>query len=140
MSSKFLGRDAEGVGYSLADASWDCDWYWGYGYIKSRNSHQHADSEYKDDNNEYGDNNIFTGKFLATKSFTEAEGWKLRELMATFYQLKKQAELLGRGGMHITSNPMADYLINKGEAERINKLVLPKLFEEVNKILDKGEK
>lgn len=139
MGKRLLGKDSEGTSYYLADASWDCGWYWGYGYIQTRDSHQHADGKFYNEGNEYADTNIFTGGFLVEKTFSEKDGWKLRELMATFYQLKKQAELVGRGGMNVTKNPLSEYLKDKAEADRINKVVLPKVFEEINKILDKKE-
>lgn len=143
MGKRLLGHDSDGVAYYLADASWDCGWYWGYGYIQTRDSHQHADGEYIADNAAgsgkiyNSDTNIFTGDFLTDKTFSDKDGWILRELFATFYQLKKQAELVGRGGMHVTTNPLADMLKDEKEAERINKVMLPRLFEEINKILDK---
>lgn len=136
MGKRLLGHDSEGIAYYLADASWDCGWYWGYGYIQTRDSHQHADGDFIPENGSY-DKNIFTGDFLTDKTFNDKDGWVLRELMATFYQLKKQAELVGRGGMHVTTNPLAEMLKDEKEAERINKVMLPKLFEEINKILDK---
>ena len=30
-----LGKDAEGVKYWLEEASWDCNWYYGFGYIET---------------------------------------------------------------------------------------------------------
>ena len=56
-----LGADAEGTKYWLEAPSWDCDRYWGFGYVetytnndcpnKSRdiNSHQHFDSLFLND-------------------------------------------------------------------------------------------
>lgn len=147
--SKLLGEDSEGTQYYLADPSWDCGWYWGYGYIQSRYSHQHADGEFKPDQpnddrrreyNSYdGDTNIFTGQFLVKKTFSDTQGWQLRELMATFYQLKHQAELVGRGGMHQTTNPLADLLKDKKEAERINKILIPAVTSKITEILSEGK-
>ena len=30
-----LGADAEGTKYWLEAPSWDCDWYWGFGYVET---------------------------------------------------------------------------------------------------------
>ena len=30
-----LGKDAEGVKYWLESPSWDCGWYWGFGYVET---------------------------------------------------------------------------------------------------------
>ena len=139
MGKILLGKDSEGTSYYLADASWDCGWYWGYGYIQTRDSHQHADGKFYDEGNEYGDTNIFTGGFLVEKTFNESQGWKLRELMATFYQLKHQAELVGRGGMYITSNPLQDMLKDEKQAKHINEVQIPAITAEITKILKEGK-
>lgn len=146
---QLLGKDSEGVRYYLEAPSWDCGWYWGYGYITTKDSHQHADGEFKPDRSddekrrEYNsydsDTNIFTGQFLVEKTFTPEQGWILRELMATFYQMKKQAELVGRGGMHQTSNPLKALLLDEAEAKRINETVIPTITEAITIILKEGK-
>ena len=30
-----LGSDKDGVKYWLEEASWDCGWYWGFGYVET---------------------------------------------------------------------------------------------------------
>lgn len=147
MSRQLLGQDADGLDYYLEDPSWDCGWYWGFGYIVSATSFSHADGEYimpdPDKRSLYtsrdNDTNIFTGRFLKNKTFTDEQGWKLRELMATFYQIQKQAELVGRGGMHISSNPLKDLLLDKEQADDINERLLPKITGAVMQILKNGE-
>lgn len=152
-----LGKDRQGTKYWLEAPSWDCGWYWGFGYVetyqqnwlpsKARdiNSHEHANGEFKpvilDDEkrrsyNSYdSDTNIFTGQYLVEKSFNDKEGWLLRELMATFYQLKEQAQLAGRGGMHQTTNPLADLLKDEKEAKRINEILIPAVTSKILEIL-----
>jgi hypothetical protein len=139
MNKTLLGKDSDGVKYYLADPSWDCDWYWGYGYIQSKDSHQHADGEFKTGDKSY-DTDIFTGNFLVEKTFTDKQGWQLRELMATFYQLKNQAELVGRGGMHVTTNPLKDMLLDEGYAKQINQIQIPAITKAIKAILDEGKK
>jgi hypothetical protein len=132
LNQYLVGEDNEGTKYWLDAPSWDCDWYWGFGYIGTKDSHQHADGKYGPD---YPDSNLFTGKFLVKKTFTENEGWKLRELFATFYQLRKQAELVGRGGMHVTTNPLNELLTDKKQAEDINKRLLPAVMKAITDLL-----
>lgn len=152
-----LGSDAEGIKYWLEAPSWDCDWYCCFGYIETyRNnrtpskavdidSHQHADGKYipNDESvqrrtayNSYtGDTNIFTGQFLVNKTFDEKEGWRLRELMATFYQLKSTAAMFGRGGMHQTENPLKEELQDAELAKRINEKLIPAITDAILSIL-----
>ena len=56
-----LGADAEGTKYWLEAPSWDCGWYFGFGYVETYtnnncpskaadiNSHQHFDSLFLND-------------------------------------------------------------------------------------------
>ena len=139
-----LGEDNEGIAYWLEAPSWDCSWYWGFGYIETYtnnkqpsdardiDSHQHADGKFQ---GEGDDTNIFTGDFLVSKTFTEKEGWILRELMTTFYHLKEHAEFTGRGGMHITNNPLNKLFKNKRTAKRINDKLIPEVTKQILDIL-----
>lgn len=141
-----LGKDRLGTHYWLKEASWDCDWYWGFGYVRtytndkhpenSRDieSHQHFESLFF--NKEKNGRDMFDTFFLETP-LNDKEKWQLIELMKTFYTLQKYSELLYIGGSHYTENPLKETLRNKEEYDRINKEVLPKLFEEVYKILGK---
>jgi hypothetical protein len=56
-------------------------------------------------------------------------------LVLTAYTLKNTAEVLGRGGSHMTNNPCKDLIINKDEVTRINNIVLPQIFYELYKLL-----
>ena len=60
--------------------------------------------------------------------------WKFCELVLTAYALKETAEVLGRGGSHMTENPCADIIKNKDEVKRINEIVLPAIFNQIEKL------
>ena len=139
-----LGKDKEGVYYWLESASWDCDWYWGFGYVetytnnkcpdkaKDINSHQHFNGLFFNKNkngyNEFKD-------FFEETTLSDDELWKLLELMKSFYILKDCAELLHLGGAHYTENPCKNIIKNEEEENRINKIVLPAIFKEIYSIL-----
>lgn len=143
-----LGRDTDGTQYWLEKASWDCGWYWGFGYVetytnnrnpsKSRdiNSHQHIDSTFmgKMSNGDYV-HNIYDCPLLAEVTFTKEEGWILSELFKSFYQLKQSAELFGRGSAHITKNPCSELIKNEDWSKQINHEILPLVFEKIYTIL-----
>ena len=133
----------------LSPPSWDCGWYWGFGYIGNKDCHYHIDGLTKIDtyNNEA---KVFTTKLVNLyDGFTEHFGdtlqvrnsdlWTLVELFSTFYKLKETAEVLGRGGSHYTNNPCKDLIINVDEVTRINNVVLPQIFEEIYKILNRNK-
>lgn len=135
-----LGQDEEGISYWLEAPSWDCGWYWGFGYIESYqgnfkpskakdiDSHSHAKGFYR----EWWDTDKEKSRLKLT-TFSEAEGWKLSELFQRFEILKDTAGLFGRGGAHISGTD--DYIKREVWAKEINEMILPKVFEDIINIL-----
>jgi hypothetical protein len=129
----------------LSAPSWDCNWYWGFGYLGNRNCHYHVDGLTKHETYnfekkcwEYEFTNLYDGfkkHFGNTLIVRDSKLWTLCELFKTAYTLKETAEVLGRGGSHYTTNPCSELITNKDEVTRINTVVLPALFEEIYKIL-----
>lgn len=142
-----LGADSDGVKHYLEAPHWDCDWYWGFGYIhtftnntrpqlsRDISSHYHFDSFAKDSNGRSccfydGIKEVLTDLVLNDK-----ELWTLCELMKTFYTMREYADLLNRGGAHYTENPCKDLIKATKEEKRINEIVLPKIFDEIERLL-----
>lgn len=133
----------------LSPPSWDCGWYWGFGYIGNKNCHYHIDGltkieTYNSEAKVFTCKNVnlydgFVEHFGDTLKVRISDLWTLIELFSTFYKLKETAEVLGRGGIHYTTNPCKDLIINKEETERINNVVLPQIFEEIYKILIRNQ-
>lgn len=118
----------------LSAPSWDCGWYWGFGYLGNNNCHYHVEGVAKDKNLW----DALREHFGETLTITdEADLWTFCELMQTFYTLKKSAEVLGRGGSHYTTNPVADVIKNEDEAKRINEKVMPAIFDALEDVLKK---
>ena len=130
----------------LSPPSWDCNWYWGFGYLGNKNCHYHVDSLtkqelYNDEKNiwEYKFYNLKDGldkHFGDTYIIKESQRWEFAELMQTFYNLKNTAEVLGRGGSYLTDNPCREIIINNEEVKRINEIVLPSIFDKLYLILE----
>lgn len=139
--SYLLGKDADGVKYWIEAASWDCDWYWGFGYIVSYtrrgddiNSHQHADKFLSEWWQEWNGSK----PRLAETTFTEAEGWEISELLQQFYTLKETAEYFGRGKSNCGTTSIPNY--PKPElVKEINEVRMPIIFERIYQILSTSE-
>ena len=58
MDKIYLGNTTEYGRLYLSKHSWDCGWYWGFGYIGNSRLHMHIDSLI---NGEYDVNKIFDG-------------------------------------------------------------------------------
>lgn len=122
----------DGENIYLSAPSWDCGWYWGFGYLGNRNCHYHVDGL----NKKINLHDALIEHFGKSLTIRESKLWEFSELFQTFYTLRETAEVLGRGGSHLTSNPCKDIIINKDEVERINNIVLPSIFIAIYDIID----
>ena len=136
-----LGIDADGVKHYLEKPSFDCGWYWGFGYIHTF-TNNNAPEKSRDISHHYhfknfAKNGMYDGIKSAFVSFVldDKELWTLCELMKTAYIMREYADTLYRGGAHYTTNPCKDLIKNDDEYNRINKVVLPAIFEQVKKLL-----
>ena len=89
MSRIYLGRDLDNETVYLSKHSWDCKWYWGFGYVGNNSCHYHIDSLF----NETNINKIFT-----TTKLTQDNWWVVGDLFIQAYTLKKCAETYRHGG------------------------------------------
>jgi len=120
----------DGENIFLYAPSWDCDWYWGFGYLGNKNCHYHLDG-LKEKGNLYEQLKLHFDELY----IKEENLWEFCELVQTAYTLRQTAEVLGRGGSHYTNNPCKEVIKNKEETDRINNIVLPSIFEALYKTL-----
>lgn len=114
----------------LEAPSWDCGWYWGFGYVetytnnknperaKDISSHTHIDSIFK------LDKNIYHSDFLIQKTFSESEGLELTKLFKEFYSVKRNAQNAHRA----SDNQLA---------KELNEIILPEIMDKIIQILQK---
>ena len=120
----------------LSAPSWDCDWYWGIGYLGHRYVHFHLDGVQKEHNTNMFD--ALRAEFGDTLTIKDdSDLWTFCELFETAYALKQTAEVLGRGSSNYTTKPCEWIIKNKAEADRINDIVLPAIFDAIENILIK---
>ena len=143
-----LGKNKYGEYLWLEEGKWDCDWYWGFGYVKSytnnRNPsrarditcHTHIDSLIfkKVENNYLGHLNEQSN--LEETTLTETESWEFSDLMQSFYTLKKTAALYHQGNSHLTSSHHLS-LKNQDAYNRINKIEIPQIMKQIYQILER---
>ena len=140
-----LGRDRHGDFLWLEAASWDCDWYWGFGYVETYATPP-IDPEKSRDITSHSHYNGLTGKkkgkytyhlneVLQETVLTDDEAWKLADLMKSFYTLREAAEVFKRGGSNLSEAGNIEVVQDDYMRKRINEDMLPAIFEEVYKIL-----
>ena len=133
----------------LSPPSWDCGWYWGWGYLENKDCYYHVEGlkkiqtyNHKKEVQEYEFCDLKTGfdkHFGDSFIIKETQRWEFAELFQSFYYLKNIAEVYNRGGSHLTINPCSELIKNINEVKRINEILLPKIFEETYKIIENGK-
>ena len=125
MNKIYLGNTTQCGGLYLSKHSWDCGWYWGFGYIGNNSCHMHIDSLM---GAEYDIRSIYD----KGSPITQNQWWIIRDLFKQAYALQKVADVYRHGG-HQTSKPgITDCIKNLEMAALINKdleIVLNKVWD-----------
>lgn len=142
----------------LEGFSWDCDWYWGGGYIGNKNMHCHFDGCFLDvpDRRGHPLGNFITpwdsGKTGAVirngcsvwesiETFLEdvpehisKNWWRIKDLYKQFYRLRDAAEVFRYGG-HCTSIGRTEAELRPDLADTINKHIEDIIIPEIMKVV-----
>lgn len=115
----------------LSKHSWDCGWYWGFGYLGNKNLYFHIESliesRYIKDslislNKEVNNNKFYNIETIFTKTWIDqADWWILRDLFIQAYALKHCAEVYKYGGHQTTVLGITDIIKNESMQDTINK-------------------
>ncbi len=125
-----LGVTKDKARIYLERGSWDCGWYYGFGYLETfdpqHSSHSHFEGFNAEKNQDL--RSAFLEFFKGGKlTITAKESWTLCELMQSFYQLQKIASLYHNGGgSGLTTNPIIqeNATIRKTVLEDIRKIIV----------------
>lgn len=137
-----LGEDKNGLRYWLEAPKWECDWYWGFGYIetytnnkcpsksKDIESHQHANEfMFK-----YAGKGSVSKSILVKRTFTDDAGWELSDLFKQFYLLREMAEYCKCGYSYI-SKPKIELFLRPELVKEINEKRIPLITKRILEIL-----
>jgi len=136
-----LGQDEGGVNYWMEAPSFDCEWYWGFGYIETYTNNQNPEKSKDIDSHSHFSGLFPKGKFHVNEFFTKTpltdkEAWELSDLMKSFYTLKETAEVFHRGGSNLSgSNGITQDLKDEELEKIINEVKIPLIFERIDTIL-----
>ena len=121
----YLGNTTEYGKLYLSKHSWDCGWYWGFGYIGNSRLHMHIDSLIGTESN-------VDKIFDKGTPITQSQWWIIRDLFKQAYALQKAAEVYQYGGHQTTKPGITDGIKNLEMAALINKdlkIVLNKVWD-----------
>ena len=143
-----LGTFEDGHNFWLEEPTWDCGWYWGFGYVETYTiqSHQHYDGlcfkkyEYYDHKKGCFQQGEYIHKLsdrpdVVACSLIEREQWILSDLMKMAYTLKKTAELYRQGNAYLTTHDLVPQLKRLDREKEINEIELPAIFAQMKKLL-----
>lgn len=125
---KFFIGVLDGERAYIKEPSWDCGWYWCFGYVKTYHAHQHFDGLFL-----HGD---WPMNALESTPLSERERWELCELFKEAYILRSMADAIHLGGAHITEVPVMRGLWKGLDPIRdvINKVYLPAVFKSIEEV------
>ena len=121
----YLGEIKEWGSVSIEKHSWDCEWYWGFGYLGNAHCHFHLES-------------LITGETDVKKVFdkgtwlSQSDWWIIRDLAIQAYGLKTAAEVYRHGGHQTSVAGITDKIKNLEKAKELNKdleIILNSLWE-----------
>lgn len=133
----FLGT-LDGRGVLLRVPSFDCGWYWGFGYLGNKNIHFHLNGldVIKPELRRLHMHDQLIGLFGDSLRIKDKALWTFCEIVLTVYTLKGAAEVFGRGGSHTTTNPDADSLKTPDMVKHINDILIPMQIRTLWALLD----
>lgn len=143
----------------LYDFSWDCNWYWGGGYLGNRDCHFHFDGAFLDvpdrrghplgrfitpwDEKKLGDVVVSNGcsvwedieTFLDdVPEVVSKNWWRIKDLFKQFYAIQSAAEVFRHGG-HCTPKDRTDGEIRKDMELELNRhirdVIIPCVYEAI---------
>lgn len=103
--------------------SWDCNWYWGFGYLSAEGLHTHA-SVFVEQLLWHSNEQVFENSIFKNSN----DFWIFKDLLKQAYVLQEAAEIYQYGGHCITS-PKTEIIKNDRRAKMIN--------IDLSKVLDK---
>ncbi len=131
-----LGHRKDGDARTFLEApTWDCNWYWGFGYLRNCDGYFHLHN-FQQPQNVHGVKRNINMRDALLEDYDLNERikndlWTFCELVETVYTLREAAEVYNRGGSHYAVNPCVNSIKNAEEYRRINWEVLPSIFDTI---------
>lgn len=137
----------------ITKPSFDCGWYWSFGYLGNKDLHYHLES-YSHKEHHFILNDGTTKCITENRNINMRDAllldyelcenikdnlWVFCELSTTIYDLKKAAEIFHIGGSHYTENPLKTLLKREYLNTLLNETIIPKLCQELWNLIGGNE-
>jgi len=110
----------------ITKPTWDCGWYWSFGYLGNKDWYYHLKGYTNGRNINMYDALMADYELNPT---IERNLWTFCELAETIYTLGESAEIFKRGGSHYTNNPCAELIKKPDWVDEINNVILPQTMQ-----------
>ena len=139
-----LGINKDGEYVWLEKESWDCGWYWGFGYLHTFTNNRQPERSKDLSSHFHFDTTFLKGPDCCFEMFknyfketvlTKEEIWELCDYMKTFYSLKEVAELFKHGYSRQTERAKVEKIQSETQYDLVNKVWLPEVFKRVETLL-----
>lgn len=139
-----LGKDEAGVKWYMQKPTWDCGWYWGFGYLDSFTNgirpekskdilgHTHLSSLM----DEFKGNGVDALKrYFPERALTDGELFEFIDCVKSGYALKDAAALFERGHSNYTEKAKVDSSVKPDWAKEINEKMIPAISRKLEELL-----
>lgn len=143
-----LGKDKDGIKWYLQKSTWDCGWYWSFGYVESFTNnrcpekskdiraHTHLSVLFQ----ESSKNAFDTLKdFFSESVFEDDQLFEFIDYIKTGYTLRTAAKLFADGHSYYTANTKDPILVKPELVKEINTVMIPSINERLDKMLSPKE-
>lgn len=97
----------------LSKHTFDCGWYWGFGYIGNSRCHYHFETFLKDAK--------LASELFESPNISDRDWWVIRDLFVQAYAIKKTAEVYKHGGNQtLLEGGVTDVLQDTAMVTRLN--------------------
>lgn len=103
---------ASGENIYLRKHTFDCGWYWGFGYVGNYRCHHHFETFLKDAKT--------ASELFESTNISDKDWWVIRDLFAQAYAIKKTAEVYKHGGYQTSLKGVTDVLQDAAMVTRLN--------------------
>ena len=110
MTQKILLGKYQNETIYLTKHNWDCDWYWGFGYVGNSRNHFHIDSMIVGAN----EPGLLASELFDSTWITDKQWWIVRDMFVQAYALKSAAEVYRYGGHQSILKGVTDILRMEG--------------------------
>lgn len=139
-----LGKDIAGTKWYLQKSTWDCGWYWSFGYLESFTNnknpekskdircHTHLNSLFQESSE-----NAFNAlkNFFSESVFEDDQLFEFVDYIETGYQLREAAKLFADGYSHYTERSKDPCIIKPELVKEINEIMIPSINARLDKML-----